>query len=143
MEIKVYRLKKTVKNFNESVSGNKSSLVNRLYAVIRRNNAGRTEDDSVNSSGDCDILGAKFGKEGATYEDLLRLATGRQWSTDIRTMPDTNFHQLYEYLVMKTQTFGEKVMKGTAYKKERAYAFFEERNLGDIQIAKGKEHIWV
>ena len=138
--LKCQDLKKLLKLFNESVSGSKSSLINRLYAIISRRRGEKSECITDCSS---DSLDANFGKEGASYADLLRLAVGRQWSTDIRTLPDTNFHQVYEYLVVKTNKFGAKLMKGTAYKKERAYEFFAEGNLGDVQIARGKGHTWV
>ena len=52
------------------------------------------------------------------YEATLRRISALGWSSDLRHLPEMNFIQLYDYLVVSTRKYQHIVLKGTHYKKE-------------------------
>ncbi|CAC5418389.1 unnamed protein product [Mytilus coruscus] len=77
------------------------------------------------------------------FNELNLTARGRQWETDLRMFPPLNFHQLYEYLVVRTQKYEEGVMKGVSHKKMKSYQFFKEGHIKTYEIARGFGKVWV
>ena len=63
------------------------------------------------------------------YDEVLRQISALGWSTDLRQLPELNFIQLYDYLVVSTRKYRHIVLKGTDYKKLKSYQFFFEGNL--------------
>ena len=57
------------------------------------------------------------------FNQLNLTAKGRQWETDLRLFPPINFHQLYEYLVVRTKKYGDSEKKGSSHKKTKSYQF--------------------
>ncbi|KAH3867631.1 hypothetical protein DPMN_030763 [Dreissena polymorpha] len=116
----VNHLKQVLKNVSEQVTGKKASLVSRLYAYICRVNAQKQENLDINQgltlTVDITI------PEQCTFDDLIVLADEAGWTNDLRLLPNVNFHQLYQYLVERTRKYGDQIMKGTVFKKERAYS---------------------
>ena len=51
------------------------------------------------------------------YEATLRRISALGWSSDLRHLPEMNFIQLYDYLVVSTRKYQHIVLKGTHYKK--------------------------
>ena len=67
------------------------------------------------------------------YEDTLRRISALGWSTDLRQLPELNFIQLYDYLVVSTRKYRHIVLKGTNYKKLKSYQFFFEGNVKRLE----------
>lgn len=125
----VKKLKEILNSMNESTSGKKASLVTRLYAKLcgikaEKRDVSARKDETFSVPYDC------------TYTDLLYFCGDSTWTKDLRYLPEVNFHQLYEYLVVRTKKYGDKVMKGTVFKKERSYNFFKEGHVTDIQVCQ-------
>ncbi|XP_069106295.1 uncharacterized protein [Argopecten irradians] len=127
----VKQLRSWLKNENASIEGNKSSLVSRSFALFTSKSACEVKPKG-NSSGTVSVQGDVI---GSTFADLMVYAGDVEWRNDLRTLSNTNFHQIYEYLVVQTKKYGNTTMKGTAYKKERAYGFFKEGHVNDVKVA--------
>ena len=65
----------------------------------------------------------------------MNLCSG--WSTDLCQLPELNFIQLYDYLVVSTRKYRHIVLKGTNYKKLKSYQFFFE---GNVKMLETKTH---
>ena len=63
------------------------------------------------------------------YDEILRQISALGWSTVLRQLPELNFIQLYDYLVVSTCKYRRIVLKGTNYKKLKSYQFFYEGNV--------------
>ena len=77
------------------------------------------------------------------YKKLNLTAKSRQWETDLRKLVSCNFHQPFEYLVIRTRKYGKAEMKGVSYKKIKSYQFFKEGYIKSYEIAKGFGKMWV
>jgi len=148
--MKCSQLREILKENKQIVSGNKQILVARCYAlnpVIDDSEEiveiSETSKETRDSGESFDPLGnLKFKKE-LSYADLNFTAKGRQWETDLRLLPKTNFHQLYQYLVVKTNKYGDDIMKGECYKKMKSYQFFREGHIKSYEIARGFGKVWI
>ena len=58
------------------------------------------------------------------YDETIRKISALGWSTDLRQLPELNFIQLYDYLVVSTRKYRHIVLKGTNYKKLKSFQFF-------------------
>ena len=67
----------------------------------------------------------------------MRRISALGWSTDLRQLPELNFIQLYDYLVVSTRKYRHIVLKGTNYKKLKSYQFFFE---GNVKRLESKTH---
>ena len=139
------QLREVLKRNNKPTSGTKSVLVAKCFALKSRTDSDPCSSVPVPESTDvqCDPLAGLNSKENVTYNELLKTASGRQWSNDLRSFPILNFHQLFEYLVEKTQKYGNEEMKGMTYKKMKAYQFFKEGHISKYNIAKAHGITWV
>ncbi|WAR06438.1 hypothetical protein MAR_021807 [Mya arenaria] len=103
----------------------------------------RTHDESVSGENVDDCVVGKVDiniPENCAFSDLFVLADTSEWLSDLRHLPIHNFHQLYEYQVQKKNSkYGAILLKGTNYKRERAYQFHNENHISDMKIAKNKD----
>ena len=141
-KMKCRELKEILVANNKPTSGNKSVLVARCYDLQSKSQTLATQEPDASLSAQSPFEGLGDKKE-IKYGDLLQTASGRQWSNDLRQFPPLNFHQLFEYLVEKTQKYGEKDMKGLCFKKMKSYQFYEEGNISKYNIAKAYGYTWV
>ena len=81
------------------------------------NNTGQGHQNTTENSGDF------------KYDETLRRISALGWSTDLRQLPELNFIQLYDYLVVSTRKYRHIVVKGTKFKKLKSYQFFFEGNV--------------
>ena len=63
----------------------------------------------------------------------MRRILGLGWSTDPRNLPEKNFVQLYDYVVVSTRKYRHIVLEGTNNKKLRSYQFFFEGNVKKLE----------
>ena len=105
----------------------KADSVLKVYALLMRdllpsaaNNTGN-EDGSMQDQGDF------------KYEATMRRISALGWSTDLRHLPEMNFVQLYDYLVVSARKYRHIVLKGTYYKELKSYQFFFEGNVKKLE----------
>ena len=60
------------------------------------------------------------------YDAIMRKISALGWSSDLRHLPEMNFIQLYDYLLVSTRRYRHIVLKGKHYKKLRSYQFFSK-----------------
>ena len=65
------------------------------------------------------------------------------WSTDLCQLPELNFIQLYDYLVVSTRKYRHIVLKGTNYKKLKSYQFFFEGNVKRLETKTHENRTYI
>ena len=63
--------------------------------------------------------------------------------TDLCQLPELNFIQLYDYLVVSTRKYRHIVLKGTNYKKLKSYQFFFEGNVKRLETKTHENRTYV
>ena len=116
-------LRENLRSNSEPTGGVKADLVLKVYALLIRdmlplnaNNMGN-EDDSLQDQGDF------------KYEATIRRIPALGWSTDLGHLPEMNFLQLNDYLVVSMRKCHHIFHKGTHCKKLKSYQFFFTRNV--------------
>ena len=85
------------------------------------------------------IGGSEQRDDDFKYDSMMRRISALGWSTDLRNLPEMNFVQLYDYLVVSTHKYRHIVLKGTNYKKLKSYQFFFEGNVKKLEC-KGHDN---
>ena len=137
-KLKVKDLREILRSNSEATGGIKADLVLKVYAILmrhvlrpgeyQRQSSDKTAQDYQNTteySGDF------------KYDETLRRISALGWSTDLRQLPELNFIQLYDYLVVSTRKYRHIVLKRTNYKKLKSYQFFFE---GNVRRLESKTH---
>ena len=134
-KLKAKDLRDILRSHSESTGGMKADLVLKVYALLMRHvlpssnaNSGENEEvpspqDQEQSQDECDFK----------YEVTMRRISALGWSSDLRDLPEMNFIQLYDYLVVSTRKYRHIVLKGTHYKKLKSYQFFFEGNVKKLE----------
>ena len=132
-KLKVKELRDILKCNSERAGGTKADLVLKVYALLVRNVVRPAEnvEENADNSGHFE------------YEDTLRRISALGWSMDLRQLPELNFIQLYDYLVVSTRKYCHIVLKGTNYKKLKSYQFFFEGNVKRLEskVYQGKTYV--
>ena len=134
-KLKAKDLQDILRSHSESTGGMKADLVLKVYALLMRHvlpssnaNSGENEEvpspqDQEQSQDECNFK----------YEVTMRRISALGWSSDLRDLPEMNFIQLYNYLVVSTRKYRHIVLKGTHYKKLKSYQFFFEGNVKKLE----------
>ena len=77
------------------------------------------------------------------YEATLWRISALGWSSDLRHLPEMNFIQLYDYLVVSTCKYQPIVLKGTHYKKLKSYQFFFKGNVKKLESKSFEDKTYV
>lgn len=132
-KLSVKDLRDILKSNSERAGGIKADLVLKVYALLMRNVTTPADNaqESVEITGDF------------KYDEILRQISALGWSTDLRQLPELNFIQLYDYLVVSTRKYRHIVLKGTNYKKLKSYQFFFEGNVKRLESKayQGKTYV--
>lgn len=144
-QLTVVKLKDILREHNESVTGNKSVLVARCFSLKTKLslNSRSDDDDKSDDVAAFDPFKALDTDAEITFEQLNLSAKDRIWSGDLRKMVEFNFHQLHEYLVLRTLKYDDQVMKGSCYKKLKSYQFFMEGHVSNVEVAAGHGYTWI
>lgn len=132
-KLKVKDLKEILRSNSEATGGMKADLVLKVYAILMRNVVQPAENRLENVEDDEDFK----------YDDTIRRISALGWSTDLRQLPELNFIQLYDYLVVSTRKYRHIVLKGTNYKKLKSYQFFFEGNVKRLESKIYEEKTYV
>ena len=122
-KLNVRDLKEILRSNSEATGGMKADLVLKVYAILMRNvlQPAENRQENVGHGGDF------------KYDEVIRRISALGWSTDLRQLPELNFIQLYDYLVVSTRKYRHIVLKGTNYKKLKSYQFFFEGNIKRLE----------
>lgn len=135
--LKVDQLKTILKEQNQPVGGRKEDLVLICHVLAERQkertvtevNCGNKENESIDGE--------------FTHESIIREASGCHWKKDLRGLPLFTFVQLYGYLVQKTSKCSSLDISTCGYKKLKAFQFFKEGNIKDMQLCNKANLVYV
>ena len=132
-KLTVKELRDILKCNSERAGGTKADLVLKVYALLMRN--------VVRPVGN--VQGTVETSGNFQYDETLRQISALGWSTDLRQLPEMNFIQLYDYLVVSTPKYRHIVLKGTNYKKLKSYQFFFEGNMKRLEckVYRGQTYV--
>ena len=134
-KLKVKDLREILRFHAESTDGAKADLVLKVFALLMGcvlPSANNRKNDEAHSS-------KEQNNDGFQYEPTIRRISALGWSTDLGDLPEMNFIQLYDYLVVSTRKYRHIVLKGTNYKKLKSYQFFFE---GNVRKLESTEMFW-
>lgn len=105
-KLKVKDLREILRSNSEATGGIKADLVLKVYAILMRNvlRQGENQQQTADNIPQNDQSTAENGGE-FKYDDTLRRISALGWSTDLRQLPELNFIQLYDYLVVSTRKY--------------------------------------
>ena len=115
----------------------KADLVLKVYALLMRDVLPSSANNTVNEDD------SPQDQSNFKYKATIRRISVLGWSTDLRHLPEMNFLQLYDYLVVSTHKYRHIVLKGTHYKKLKSYQFFFEGNVKKLEskVFKNKAYV--
>lgn len=131
-------LRNILKSNSENAGGMKADLVLKVYALLMRDVVVRSVENTQQTAENCGENSGHF-----KYDETMRRISVLGWSTDIRQLPELNFIQLYDYLVVSTRKYRHILLKGTHYKKLKSYQFFFEGNVKQLEskVFQGQTYV--
>ena len=112
-------LRNILKSNSENAGGMKADLVLKVYALLMRDVVVRSVENTQQTAENCGENSGHF-----KYDETRRGISALGWSTDLRQLPELNFIQLYDYLVVSTRKYRHILLKGTHYKKVKIIPIF-------------------
>ena len=112
-------LREILRSYSDSTGWVKADLVLKVYALLMREVLNRR----VRTTGEMKTI---------LYKTIWRISA-LGWSTDFRHLPEMNFIQLYDYLVVSACKYRHIVLKGTHYTELKSYQFFFEGNVKKLE----------
>ena len=133
-KLKVKDLREILRSNSEATGGIKADLVLKVYAILMRHvlRPGEYQQQSSDNTAQ-DHQNTTENSGDFKYDETLRRISALGWSTDLRQLPELNFIQLYDYLVVSTRKYRHIVLKGINYKKLKSYQFFFEGNVKRLE----------
>ena len=131
-------LRNILKSNSENAGGMKADLVLKVYALLMRDVVVRSVENTQQTAENCGENSGHF-----KYDETMRRISALGWSTDLRQLPELNFIQLYDYLVVSTRKYRHILLKGTHYKKLKSYQFFFEGNVKRLEskVFQGQTYV--
>ena len=130
-KLKAKDLREIVRSNAESTGGMRADLVMKVYALPMRNVF--PSSGGENRELPTDVQDLEQNQSDFKYEATMVRISALGWSSDLRNLPEMNFIQLYDYLVVSTRKYRQIVLKGTHYKKLKSYQFFFEENVKKLE----------
>lgn len=135
----VHELKEQLKKIGQPTSGKKSDLVERCYGVLTSESFGSSSSQNRTAEEQFLHVSAPNRNKNVdiTYEKVLKDAPEELlWQKDLRDLPAFDFVRLYDYLVLTTKKYDHSSLRTTGYKKLKAFQFFAEGHVKDMNIGK-------
>lgn len=131
----VHELKEQLKKIGQPTSGKKSDLVERCYGVLTSESFGSSSSQNRTAEEQFLHVSAPNRNKNVdiTYEKVLKEML---WQKDLRDLPAFDFVRLYDYLVLTTKKYDHSSLRTTGYKKLKAFQFFAEGHVKDMNIGK-------
>ena len=129
-------LRNILKSNSENAGGMKADLVLKVYALLMRDVVVRSVENTQQTAENCGENSGHF-----KYDETMRRISALGWSTDLRQLPELNFIQLYDYLVVSTRKYRHILLKGTHYKKLKSYQFFFEGTVKRLESSLSRSDL--
>ena len=110
-KLTVKDLRSILKSNSQNAGGMRADLVLKVYALLMRDVVLRSAENTQQPAENCAGNSGHF-----KYDEVMRRISALGWSTDLRQLPELNFIQLYDYLVVPTRKYRHILLKGTHYK---------------------------
>ena len=123
-------LKAILSHYNQSLSGKKADLIIRCCAILDE----QLQENRSKESPQGSLLDICTNQKDLTYEKIIKETNSSTWTKDLRTLPEFHFIELYDYLVVKTQKYDHESVRTSGYKKLKAFQFFKEGHIKDLQV---------
>ena len=130
-KLKAKDLREILRSNAESTGGMRADLVMKVYALLMRNvfpSSGGENQELLT-----DVQDLEQNQSDFKYKATMVRISALGWSSDLRNLPEMNFIQLYDYLVVSTRKYRHIVLKGTHYKKLKTYQCFFEGNVKKLE----------
>ena len=124
-------LREILRSNSESTGGMRADVVMKVYALLMRHvfpSSGGENQELLT-----DVQDLEQNQSDFKYEATMVRISALGWSSDLRNLPEMNFIQLYDYLVVSTRKYRHIVLKGTHYKKLKTYQCFFEGNVKKLE----------
>ena len=115
-KLTVKDLRDILKSNSVDAGGMKVDLVLKVYALLMWDVVLRSAENTQQTTENCAENSGHF-----KYDEIMRRISTLGWSTDLHQLPELNFVQLYNYLVVFTRKYHHVVLKGTHYKKLKVF----------------------
>ena len=130
-KLKAKDLREILRSNSESTGGMRADLVMKVYTLLMRHVF--PSSGGENRELPTDVQDLEQNQSDFKYEATMVRISALGWSSDLRNLPEMNFIQLYDYLVVSTRKYRHIVLKGTHYKKLKSYQFFFEGNVKKLE----------
>ena len=134
----LYELKEILKQSGQKVSGKKSDLVERICGVLASSTCDTPSTSKTAEAQFLELSAPHKSKDNdLSYDTLIRDVKGNNlWQKDLRNLPAFDFVRLYDYLVIQTNKYDHIALKTSGYKKLKAFQFFAEGHIKDLELAE-------
>ena len=130
-KLKAKDLREILRSNSESTGGMRADVVMKFYALLMRHvfpSSGGENQELLT-----DVQDLEQNQSDFKYEATMVRISALGWSSDLRDLPEMNFIQLYDYLVVSTRKYCHIVLKRTHYEKLKSYQFFFEGNVKKLE----------
>jgi len=111
-KLKVKDLRDILRSNSETTGRMKDDLVLKVYALLTQNVLRSAENQQRNAN-ESDDQETVENRGDFKCDDVLRQISALGWSTDLRQLPESNFIQLNDYLVVSIHKYRHNMLKGT------------------------------
>ena len=104
--------RETLKSNSKSTGGIRADLVSKVYALLMGHVLPSSSGENRNFL--TDVQDLEQNKSEFKYEATIVRISALGWSSDLRNLPETNFIQLYDYLVVSRE-YRHILLRGFSY----------------------------
>ena len=116
-KLTVKDLRDILRSNSENAGRMRADLVLKVYGLLMRDVVLKSAENTQQTAENCGHF---------KNDEIMRRISALGWSTDLQQLPELNFMQLYDYLVVSTRKYHHIFLKGTHYKKRKSYHFLRK-----------------
>lgn len=134
----IYELKEILRQSGQKISGKKTDLIARICGLLVTNTSDTRSITKTAEAQFLDLSAPNINKNhDLSYDDIVKdVKNNNSWQKDFRNLPSFDFVRLYDYLVVQTNKYDHAALNTSGYKKLKAFQFFCEGHIKDLQLAE-------